>query len=434
MSPKQEEIFQSNKKFFYFYKRGPNQYKRVLIPYTENAKEMAITQGALFFSTYRSCRHDRQLFPPARKWGDLYIRFKRTKTLSNEEFEVIKNVIRNFFSRKLKLHSLDRAKIIVLGDMGFGLSVPADYFRLRDGHPLLPNIYACVTEWFENYCAKVISEKNYIIEKGSITDIENIKNGKKYNIPLTIGEFYSFSYEEILSLSVSPKNYIGTNEETIYERIAPEILNSLIKKAQEKCLSETMDKILIKKCNFLRHSIESGFIPESTRHLLCDVLERFSPEERNFLIKKHKDRKILLSGFKPFINPEAICEKLHKAKLCFNRDCNRKSPSELLNVWANCIPFEGSTADDSELQKTKCAILILQKIKQRGICEFTRRDIHRLVRGSFPTKAEVENGLRLLEKHNLLIRFEVQNYSYPGRRPSPWFLLTPLWDGKIFPV
>lgn len=434
MSPKQEEIYQENPKFFYFYKRNSNQYKKFLIPYTENAKKRAIEQGALFFSSYRSCRHNRQFFPRARKWGDLYIRFTKIGLVTNEGFDSIKNVISIFFSQQLKLHRLDAAKVIILGDMGFGLMVPSEYFQLQGGHPLLPKIYHCVTEMLGNYYAKSFCEKSYKIEKSDLTDIENVNNADRYNIPLTFGEFLSYSYGQVIDLSMSPKNIEGTGKKDVYGSISNNLFRLMIKKAQREDHFDNIGKFLIDRCDLFRGLKKSRFISDPQKPLLLNALEGYAPKVQKFLIEELQKSGIIIGELFPanIISSKTICEKLRTAKLCFNKNCNHKAPSELLNVWSNCVPFQRILKDVSELQKSKCAILILQKLKHRGISEFTSRDALRLVRGSFPTIDEVESGLQLLERHNLLIRFELGDYSYPGRRPAPWFLLNKLWDGKIF--
>jgi len=433
---KQETIYSKNQKFLHYFKQKGN--TAFLIPDTSSAKEKARLEGAQFFSTYKFCRYDRHSFPQARKWGDLYIRFSYTRlTVMEEAFHQFKSLIPDLFYQILGIDNLNNIKIIMLEGEGYGLSVPARLLQLAQGHPLLPEIYQYLTIKFQEYYSKANCIKYFQIWLANLTDIENVKHGDKYKIPLAFQDFFSKTYNELQILSNDRQEYIEKSPNIM--TIDSQTLKHLKHHAQKIYIKEKEIKFLIKECDLFKTIIEKSYIPEEERTLINFVINSFDRAIRYSLLgklneKKEETGKIRFQELTHdiFGNAGTICQKVRDKKLCFNKQCKKNSPVEIIVGWEPIISLNMTQPDFRKVQTHKCAISILRKIFNHGIFEFTERDAHRLVRGSFSTIHEVNSALQLLEKHNFLTRFELGDYSYLGRRPGPWFLLNKLWDGKLF--
>ncbi|NDV23842.1 DUF3987 domain-containing protein [Desulfovibrio sp. JC022] len=73
---------------------------------------------------------------------------------------------------------------------------------------------------------------------------------------------------------------------------------------------------------------------------------------------------------------------------------------------------------------TACAQAILKWISDRKIELFTGRECQRAIRGRFPKKAQVEQGLNMLLEYGYIVVVPVQS-SGPGRPPSPNYRVHP---------
>ena len=96
------------------------------------------------------------------------------------------------------------------------------------------------------------------------------------------------------------------------------------------------------------------------------------------------------------------------------------------HTWPPSIPLKNDyLVAKSSPATIKCALMIFRKVTDLGIWEFQARDAHRLVRGTFKKIDEVKRGLDMLAEHHFLLRSDFPRYSYPGRRPSEWYIVNP---------
>lgn len=434
MNNNQESIFLNKQKFLYYHKNNKEQH---LIPNTSKAKETAILDGAKYFDTFSFCRSSEPSFPPAKKWGDLHIRFSAKKQITDENINCIKNTIRTFLYNNLdlKFNNFDSIKVIMLGNLGFGLSLPARLFKLENGNPLLPEIYQYITEKFEEFYLEKDREQNYIIHRGAFTNLDNVKLYKSYSIPLNLNNFISNNWSQLQTLSISPQKWIEKPSNSSEVPISYDLLRTLKIKAREIHHDKKMN-LLKKQCDFIERTLKKTDIPKQEISVFTDVMRSFSiPITKRLLSEINKDRykKITIEEQSSDIIdiPRISCEQIKAKKLCLSAKCNKNFPVEILMGWRPIIPLNRQNTGMIDVQTVKCAISILQKMLTRRIMEFQARDAHRLVRGSFRTITEVESGLRLLKEHNFLIQCKFPEYSYPGRRPSPWFLVNPMGTGKL---
>jgi hypothetical protein len=69
---------------------------------------------------------------------------------------------------------------------------------------------------------------------------------------------------------------------------------------------------------------------------------------------------------------------------------------------------------------------ILRWIEQNGPTSFTKRDVHQALRGTFKRVEELERPLEILSAHYYIRKQEAAREG-PGRRPSPPYLVNPIW-------
>jgi hypothetical protein len=73
----------------------------------------------------------------------------------------------------------------------------------------------------------------------------------------------------------------------------------------------------------------------------------------------------------------------------------------------------------------KCALRILNWLRFSKISEFRQRDALRTVDGTFTLGYGAGEALNLLTHHAYIRVCEFPEYDYPGRRPSPWYIVSP---------
>ena len=79
---------------------------------------------------------------------------------------------------------------------------------------------------------------------------------------------------------------------------------------------------------------------------------------------------------------------------------------------------------------TSCAQAALKWIKNANIEQFTFRECHRAIRGRFPKKKQVEQGITMLEEHRYIVLVSSISVSGPGRPPSPSYKVHPAVHAK----
>jgi hypothetical protein len=69
---------------------------------------------------------------------------------------------------------------------------------------------------------------------------------------------------------------------------------------------------------------------------------------------------------------------------------------------------------------------VLLWIERAGLKEFSRRDAHYALCGTFQTAEELDRPLNTLERHGFIRRRADPQHPGPGRKPSPVFEVNPL--------
>jgi hypothetical protein len=77
--------------------------------------------------------------------------------------------------------------------------------------------------------------------------------------------------------------------------------------------------------------------------------------------------------------------------------------------------------------KVNKARVVLQWIERSGLREFTRREVHHALCGTFKTVADLEPGLDVLWQYGYLRQQPSPDRPGPGRKPSPIYEVNPLW-------
>ena len=134
-------------------------------------------------------------------------------------------------------------------------------------------------------------------------------------------------------------------------------------------------------------------------------------------------------AFRERINTEVHFDVMCEAKSRWT--ARRKAGGAPKREWPTLRPLiddTGASACGSAHSEAavKCAIKLLAGwFRPRGISEFRRQNALRAVGGSFTLDNGVADALQILMAHNYLQECPFPAYRYPGRRPSPWYLVNP---------
>jgi len=408
----QDRIYERKRRFLRYYLKDNR--TGVLIPDTPAARNKALENGALFFSTLSSCRGFLPGLPAPRKWGDLHLQC----AVSSEEFDSLKDALSTFFHTKMGLGGLGCLSVVPEGKHGIRIIVPARILGLEGGHPLLAEIYEFVSEeastWLKRcgFDHAVTSARGY--EVGQLAET------------LSYPQFTAMGLGDFMK-----RNWPDENDPGHDDNPSPPLPNNLsLLKGGKRIWEGKLFNTFCNKCEFLNHFV-SGVPTMTDLECLDGILDVPQPVKKRFLISALKNMGGSPGEPIPSATAATHCEHLKSRGRCSKDGCTHHSPGELIVRWPQFSPFEPirNAVDDDIL---KCAIAIIQKMENRGIKEFQARDALRLIRGTFPTMDEVERGLDLLEARGFIVFADMPDYAHVGRRPSPWYLINPRARGHLF--
>lgn len=207
---------------------------------TPEARQQAIQQGAMFFTTtsFAEAYAGGNGRPEPIRYGDLCLDFDDKDHPENafaemkalclvhlpEEFSTDPNEVRYYAS----------------GSKGFHAILPSQWFDASSGDPLLPLIYKrIVADWRNRFDLPTLDMSLYCMGQGRMFRIENVKRSNgRYKVPLTLEEVRTLSMEEITELTMAPR------EVESYESVPGEVeeLGNLYRETQRIVHAEAAEK------------------------------------------------------------------------------------------------------------------------------------------------------------------------------------------------
>lgn len=168
---------------------------------TPEARQRAIEQGAMFFTTM-SLEPSKNGGEPIRR-GNLVFDFdceKKPQSAFNEAKQMVEYLGQYDIDP-------DTLNLYASGGKGAHIEVPAEILGASDGHPYLPKIHEDIAKTLKGALSlKTLDLSMYAMRKGKMFRIPNVKrkNGK-YKIPLTYDELKTLPFDEIDKLCFNPR-------------------------------------------------------------------------------------------------------------------------------------------------------------------------------------------------------------------------------------
>ena len=184
--------------------------KWIKIENTPDARQKAIEQGAMFFTTM-SLEPSKNGGEPIRR-GNLVFDFDCEENPQNA-FNDAKRMIEYLEQYDVDPYTLN---LYASGGKGAHIEVPAEITGASEGHPYLPKIHESIAKTLkEALSLKTLDPSMYAMSKGKMFRIPNVKrkNGK-YKIPLTYDEFKTLPLNEIDKLCLNPRE-INTQKKPV---------------------------------------------------------------------------------------------------------------------------------------------------------------------------------------------------------------------------
>jgi putative DNA primase/helicase len=203
-SLKAESIDMESCKWFLYWKREEAKSPWNLIQDTPEARERAIRDGAMFFST-PTLSHpyvDGGAEPNRRDDLVLDLDSKDNPQLALDD---LRKLCMSFLPETYGIPTWD-IRFYCSGSKGFHAEIPAHFFGMEDGHTELPIIYKRLVQgWVDTLGLTTIDLSMYCMKRGKMFRIANVRrpNGR-YKVELSRDDVGYCSIKNLWSLSDSP--------------------------------------------------------------------------------------------------------------------------------------------------------------------------------------------------------------------------------------
>lgn len=238
---------------YIYWKEEPDERTWKPIPDTQQARQQAIKQGAMFFTWVSLSEvYERNGQPEPHRWGNLPLDFdsKNTPEKALQDLRTLCLV------HLPELFGIDPYAIeyYASGSKGFHAILPARFFDAQDGDPYLPLTYKRIAaEWKEKLSLETLDLSLYNMQRGKMFRIANVRRSNgRYKVPLTLEEVRDFSIDDLSKLTEARRkidrvdvdlyeseelgNLYRTTRETLHKEMAerPEPVVELPKEEQKK--------------------------------------------------------------------------------------------------------------------------------------------------------------------------------------------------------
>jgi putative DNA primase/helicase len=191
---------------FIYWKTEQKRSEWTLIPDTDEAKQRAIQNGAMFFTMMSlSAAYHNNGSPEPHRWGDFCLDFD----YPNDIRIALTDLRTLCLSHLPQIYDIDPHEInfFLSGGKGFHATIPARLMRTEAGDPQLPLIYKKIAvKWKEGLQLKSLDLCLYCMKKGRMWRIPNIKRSNgNYKVPLLLEEVMMADPEELMKLGTRPR-------------------------------------------------------------------------------------------------------------------------------------------------------------------------------------------------------------------------------------
>ncbi len=222
-----------------YWKEEPDERKWKPIPNADTAKQLAIRQGAMFFTWAafnEQFKGNGQ--PEPIRCGDLPLDFDSKEDPSRSLQEIRQLCLVHL----PELYDIDPylIRFFASGGKGFGAEIPAEVFGTQSGDPYLHDIYRkMVSTWAADLELTTVDLSMYAGGMGKMWRIPNVKriNGR-YKVPLELEEIRDLPFDEIWKMTESPREI----EPVEVELIENEGLGELYRNTRDQIYREQAER------------------------------------------------------------------------------------------------------------------------------------------------------------------------------------------------
>ena len=249
-----------------YWKTEPRERRWELIPDTPEARNLAIKNGAMFFTwAALSEKFNGNGQAEPHRWGDFPLDFDSAGDLdlAFEEFGTL------CLAHLPELYHVDpyAIQIYLSGGKGFHGEIPAVLFGAQDGDPYLPLIYGRIAnQWKEQFRLSSLDMSLYCMKRGHLFRIPNVRRSNgNYKVPIAIHEYQQAkSVEVLIALGNRPRQIDSVEA---YLDPIPELVE-LYQSAKEEVYRERTRRhdLSSKRCGQLPKQV-----PPCIKHILTNL-------------------------------------------------------------------------------------------------------------------------------------------------------------------
>ena len=239
-----------------YWKEEQAERKWKLISDTEEERQSAIRQGAMFFTwAALSEPYNGNGQPEPNRIGDLPLDFD-SKEDPSRALQELKQLCLVYLP---EMYDLDpySMRFFASGSKGFHAEIPAELVGAQTGDPQLPILYKrIVAHWAAQLGLETLDLSIYSMGKGKMWRLPNVKRSNgRYKVPLGLEEVRDLPFEEIWKLTEAPREIeqvevdLSANEDlgNFYRNVRAEIYEELSRQKKSETLSEEQRTKLAEK-------------------------------------------------------------------------------------------------------------------------------------------------------------------------------------------
>jgi hypothetical protein len=191
---------------FIYWKPELKESNWIPIPDTEEARQTAIKNGAMFFTwASLSTPYTNSGNPEPHRWGDCPLDFDCPSDIKT----ALTDLRTLCLSHLPQIYDIDPHEInfFLSGSKGFHAVIPARLFGTEAGDPQLPLIYKKIaSKWKDDLKLKSLDLCLYCMKKGRMWRIPNVRRSNgNFKVPLLLEEVMMADPEELVRLGTEPR-------------------------------------------------------------------------------------------------------------------------------------------------------------------------------------------------------------------------------------
>jgi hypothetical protein len=249
---------------YIYWKPEPKQRQWKPIPDTQAMRNLAIKDGAMFFTwAAMSKPFSGNGEPEPIRYGDFPLDFDSLDFA--EAWEQVRTLCLIHLPEMFDIDP-HAVSIYLSGGKGFHVTIPAQLFGSEAGDPMLPEIYKKIAaDWKERFGLSTLDMSLYSMQKGKMFRIANVRRANgMYKVPLTVHELQTTKPEELQKLAERPREI----EPVEVDIVINEDLTALFRSAKSAVYQELQRNELKPKSPSIDLPKD---MPNCLRHILTEM-------------------------------------------------------------------------------------------------------------------------------------------------------------------